>query len=154
MRVENNTIADVHLHEIKRFLKVITAIVFLFVGGLIYVVFRSDSLLMFKWFCEIGLDNVVMKLREGHGQMNIWEWVRYNMPSGLWLFSYMFIIDSIWDKGNNATYRFFITILPAVAIVSEVMQFFHVLLGTFDVLDMISYFLAIFLFLTIKLSNK
>ena len=131
-----------------------TAIILLFVGGLIYVVFRSDSLLMFGWFHKIGLDNVVMKLREGFGQVNIWEWVRYNMPSGLWLFSYMFIIDSIWDNGNNSTYRLFITILPAVALVSEVMQFFHALPGTFDVLDMISYVLAIFLFLTIKLSNK
>lgn len=152
-RIEQICISDFHL-PIKRFMKVIIAIIILFAGGLIYVIFRSDNLLMFSLFHYLGLDGIVIKLREGYGQMIIWDWVRYNMPAGLWLFSYMFIIDSIWNNSNSPAYKCFITTLPIIAIISEAMQFFHILPGTFDIRDMISYVFAISLFLIIKVSNK
>lgn len=135
-------------------LKSSLAIVLLIFGGFIYVVFRSEDLLMFNWFRSLGLNSVVIKLRDSYGLMNIHDWVKYNIPAGLWLFSYMLIIDSIWENGYNSTYKFFITILPVFAIISEVMQFFQILPGTFDIMDMIIYVFAIFLFLTIKLSSK
>lgn len=135
-------------------LKISLAVFVLIVGGFIYVVFRSEDLLMFNWFRSLGLNSFVIKLRDSYSLMSIQNWVRYNMPAGLWLFSYMLIIDSIWEDGNSSTYQFFITILPIAAIVSEAMQFFRILPGTFDVMDLISYILAIFLFLTINYKNK
>jgi len=135
----------------KSVLKSSLAIILLIVGGFIYVVFRSEDLLMFSWFRRLGLNSIVIKLRDGYGLMNIQDWVKYNIPAGLWLFSYMLIIDSIWEDGHSSTYKFFITILPIAAIVSETMQLFQILPGTFDVMDMISYVLAILLFQIIKL---
>lgn len=132
-------------------LKSSLAIVLLIFGGFIYVIFRSEDLLMFNWFRSLGLNNIVIKLRDGYGLMNIQDWVKYNMPAGLWLFSYMLVIDSIWDDSNSSAYKYFITILPVFAIISEVMQFFQILPGTFDIMDVIIYVFAIFLFLTIKL---
>lgn len=152
---EQHIVTDFHVntYETRVFLKLVVAIILLFVGGLIYVIFRSDNLLMFYWFRDLGLDGIVIKLKEEYGQMNIWYWVRYNMPAGLWLLSYMFIIDSIWDDGNGYAYKYFITILPITAIFSEAIQFFHLLPGTFDILDIISYVFAILFFITLKISN-
>lgn len=140
--------------NIKRITKVLTALVALFFGGLVYIVFRRESLLMFNWFYELGLKDIIIGLRQEYGQMNLLEWVRYNMPAALWLFSYLFIIDSIWEDNNNPKYRFFILILPTIAVVSEIMQFFEILPGTFDLLDVAGYLLATLLFITIKILSK
>lgn len=109
---------------------------------------------MFNWFDDLGLNDIVMKWRDGYSYTNLWEWVKYNMPAGLWLFSYMFIIDSIWEDDRNPFYKCFIIILPIVAIASEIMQSYKILPGTFDILDVISYVFAILLFITIKITSK
>ena len=138
----------------KRIIKVLIAIITLFIGGLIYVIYRSNELLMFNWFNCLGLNSVVMQLRDRFSHLILSEWVRYNLPAGLWLFSYMFIIDSIWNDNNGPIYRCFIIILPLVSLTSEIMQFYKIMPGTFDIIDIIGYVLAIILFIILKLTSK
>lgn len=152
--VQHTNISISQIHNLKRIWKFLIAIIVLTFGGLIYVVFRSEELLMFDWFNTLELNGVVVKLREEYGHNNLWEWVNYNMPAGLWLFSYMFIIDSIWEDNNNPIYKCFIVILPVFAITSELLQFINILPGTFDIWDVISYVFAILLFIIIKSTNK
>ena len=106
--------------------KVMLSLVILLLGGLIYVIFRDKSLLMF-------------------------DWLKYSLPDGLWIFSYMFIVDAIWDREKNAVSMIFLWGLPIVAVLSECFQYFGLLAGVFDWMDMASYMLAITLFLIIKL---
>ena len=72
------------------------------------------------------------------------------MPAGLWLFSYLFIIDSVWGNYKRSVYKCFLCTLPIMAITSELLQYFGILSGTFDFLDLMSYISAIFLFIFIK----
>lgn len=120
-------------------------------GGLVYIIFRSESLLMFQWFQEIGIMEYVERLRLEFGHYNIHEWVKDCMPAGLWLFSYLFIIDAVWWKEKTVTYKIFLGLLPVLASGSEIMQYYRLLPGTFDIMDICSYFVAILLFIVIKI---
>ncbi|MCR4768959.1 MAG: hypothetical protein K5874_01940 [Bacteroidaceae bacterium] len=133
-----------------RTLKATIGITALIVGGLLYVIFRSKSLLMFEWFRMIGLSDMVENLRTKNSGFNLYEWVKDSLPAGLWLFSYLFVIDSLWGYDKNLVYYLFLSVLPAIAICSEFMQFSGMLSGTFDYMDLISYMAAILIFILIK----
>lgn len=134
-----------------RAVKVMLSLVILLLGGLIYVIFRDKSLLMFDWFNTIGISNEIDGLRKLFQGEGIYGWVKYSLPDGLWIFSYMFIIDAIWDRERNAVSILFLWGLPIVAVLSECFQYFGLLPGVFDWIDMASYMLAIVLFLIIKI---
>lgn len=138
-------------HSIKyRAEKVMLSLVILLLGGLIYVIFRDKSLLMFDWYKTIGISNEVDGLRRLFQGEGIYGWVKYSLPDGLWIFSYMFIVDAIWDRERNVVSMIFLWGLPIVAILSECLQYLGLLPGVFDWMDMASYMLAITLFLIIK----
>ena len=134
-----------------RALKVMLSLVILLLGGLIYVIFRDKSLLMFDWFNTIGISSEIDGLRRLFQGEGIYGWVKYSLPDGLWIFSYMFIIDAIWDRERNAVSILFLWGLPIVAVLSECFQYFGLLPGVFDWIDMASYMLAIVLFMIIKI---
>ena len=139
-------------HSIKyRAAKVMLSLVILLLGGLIYVIFRDKSLLMFDWFNTIGISNEVDGLRRLFQGEGIYGWVKYSLPDGLWIFSYMFIVDAIWDRERNVVSMIFLWGLPIVAVLSECFPYFGLLPGVFDWMDMASYLFAIALFLIIKL---
>lgn len=139
-------------HRIKyRATKVFISLVILLLGGLVYVIYRDKSLLMFNWFDSIGISNEIDWLRRLFQGEGIYGWVKYSLPDGLWLFSYMFIVDAIWDSDKNAMSILFLWGLPVVAVSSECLQYFGLLPGVFDWIDMVSYLSAITVFLIIKL---
>ena len=139
-------------HRIKyRATKVFISLVILLLGGLVYVIYRDKSLLMFNWFDSIGISNEIDWLRRLFQGEGIYGWVKYSLPDGLWLFSYMYIVDAIWDSEKNAMSILFLWGLPVVAVSSECLQYFGLLPGVFDWIDMVSYLSAITVFLIIKL---
>lgn len=119
-------------------------------GGMIYIIFRTESLLMFKWLDGISMSAVVENLRLHFGSTSLDEWIVYNLPDGLWLLSYMLVIHTLWYRDVNVYSRIFLWVLPVLAIGSEVLQLFKAIPGTFDPLDLLSYFGAILIFLVIK----
>lgn len=137
-----------------RSVKLIIASVTLFIGGMIYVVFRSKSLLMFSWFDTLGLSPMVETIRMDYGDKSLYAWVRNSFPAALWLFSYLMVVDSIWGEQKHRAQTAFVIVLPVIAILSEVLQGVGFLPGTFDILDIISYLLASVLFLIIKIIDK
>ena len=140
----------VKIEDYKRTIKVTIGIVALSVGGLIYILYRSDNLLMFSWFHKLGMSDYICNLRADYGKNSIFDWVKYSMPAGLWLFSYLFIIDSVWENQKNVVFKCYLYALPIMAITSELMQYFDILSGTFDFIDLMSYISAIILFIFIK----
>ena len=130
--------------------KAVVGVIILIFGGMIYVIFGPEHLLMFRWFNSIGLDSHIEHLRSLYGDISIYWWIKYNIPAALWLFSYLFIIDSIWGKEKSNIYLYFISILPILAILSELLQAIKLIPGTFDYIDLVGYLIAIILFLIIK----
>lgn len=135
----------------NRATRIILSLGILSLGGLIYIIYRDKSLLMFDWFNSIGVSSGIDGLRSLFQGDGVYGWVKYSLPDGLWIFSYMFLIDAIWNGEKIITSKLFLWFLPIVAILSECLQYFGLLSGVFDWKDMASFTLAITLFLIIKL---
>ena len=105
-------------------------------GAMIYVLFRPTHLLMFNWIDCIGLMDFINSIKPN--SKGIPKWIIYSLPDGLWMFSYCLFIGSIWDFDLKRCF-FVLMLLPLYAISNEVMQFFHLVSGTFDWMDLIAY---------------
>jgi hypothetical protein len=54
----------------------------LFIGGIIYIGYRTESLLMFEWFKFIGLIKIVVLFRTVTIQIYMPDFVVYSLPNG------------------------------------------------------------------------
>ncbi|MBR6031103.1 MAG: hypothetical protein IKP36_03985 [Bacteroidaceae bacterium] len=135
----------------SRAIRIALSLGILLIGGMVYVAYRDKSLAMFGWFDSIGLSKPVDYIRVLAQSKGIYGWVKYSLPDGLWIFSYMFIVDAIWNGKRNSYSFFFTWSLPIVALLSECLQHFGLCPGVFDWIDMVSYIFAMILFLIIKL---
>lgn len=120
-------------------------IITLLIGGLIYVLFRTSSLLMFSWYKTIGLGGILKGLRKSTIPFaeNIPEWILFSLPDGLWIFSYVCLILLIWKNSVSLKNIFWLLIIPILAIGSELGQLFGLIIGTFDLTDLLLYILGI-----------
>ena len=132
-------------------IKIFLAVLLLTIGGLIYIGFRSESLLMFEWYEHIGGYRYILSFRKLCSQYEVSQFVKYSLPDGLWLLSYMILIGTIWGNNRCNTYRLFIYSMPLIAVILELLQSQFSVLGTFDVLDILSYILAITIYGLIQL---
>ena len=71
------------------------------------------------------------------------EWIAYNAPDGLWLFSFLSALKIIWGKLLREKYLW-ISIIVIGSVGTELLQYFHIIAGTFDWWDIVSYILATF----------
>ena len=116
----------------------IIAMMALMVGGMIYVFFRPESIMMFKWFPFLG---VLRKQVSFFHNVHFPDYIVYSIPDGLWLLSYILLMGAIW----NFKYQrclFIIILLPIFAIFHEIFQLYHLVPGYFDVLDLVVYVIA------------
>ena len=106
------------------------------VGGVIYVLFRSDTLLMFRWFEFFKLDKLIYSLREYtfYYRKYIPENVLFSLPDCLWVYSFTMFL-SFYLK------NIFLIMIPCIgSVLTEIGQLWFVP-GTFDILDIL-YMLA------------
>ena len=115
---------------------ILTIILPLILGGLIYILFRSDSLLMFQWFDYIGLQQSITTARQSFGHIYLPSWIIYSLPDALWIFSFISIMLTIWRDKFTRQSIFWIFIAPTIGILSEIGQAFHFIRGTFDIIDL------------------
>ena len=106
-----------------------------FIGGMIYLMFRSESLAMFRWCENLHIKEYVDALRVPY---TLPQWVVYSLPDGLWLCSYVLFVSVIWNFDLKQGWPYIFS-LPAIAIGSELLQAFDWMRGTFDWIDMICY---------------
>ncbi len=111
----------------------------LFFGGIIYLLFRSDILLMFKWIKYFGLNYWINFLKEYVGVYKplLPNWFVYSLPDGLWVFSYTFLMILIWKDDKSRIRFFFIVFSFLLSIVLEFGQFLELIPGIFDFNDII-----------------
>ena len=126
------------------------AILLFSLGGFIYIAFRSTSLRMFAWFNYIGLHNQIMGIRSSLNDIQIPEIIKFCIPDGLWTLSYILIMDATWSP-NLKRQILYCSIIPVVGGISEILQYFSVLKGTFDYIDLLCYIVPYIIFLILKL---
>lgn len=113
-------------------------------GSLIYILFRTSNLKMFVWFEKLDFLNIINKLRSftTNYTMNIPNVILYSLPDGLWLFSYVSLILFMWKNEIKQENLFWIFIVPAISISSELGQMIKIIPGTFDFLDLLMYLIG------------
>lgn len=115
----------------------------LIIGSLIYVVFRSQTLLMFRWFEKCNLKNIIGGFRMMiEKNESIPDFIVYALPDGLWMFSYMSVILYLWNNDLKKENFLWVFGLPIIAIASEIGQYFGLVKGTFDIMDLLLYLLG------------
>lgn len=119
----------------------------LILGTSIYILFRSSNLKIFLWLDLLGINILDSSIRKSALSIspNIPDWVLLSLPDGLWLFSYVCLMLYIWKNSITVQNLFWISIIPAIAIASEVAQCFGILQGTFDPMDLLLYILGFML---------
>jgi hypothetical protein len=105
----------------------------LLIGGLLYILFRSTDLRMFKWFSFIGLDELIHLARETAFPLQklLPVWTYYSLPDGLWVYSFSSTLI-FWN--GKLTFWLFLPLLTGAFI--EIAQGFKMFPGTFDILDL------------------
>ncbi len=115
------------------------------VGGLIYVLFRTEDLLMFRWFESVGVSGFVKAVRSSFliTDFRYPYWLVFCLPNALWIYSLTSYLILMWkdDRGK----LFWFALGPAIGIASEVMQINGLFPGTFDSMDLA--FTAVFSFI-------
>ena len=136
--------------EISNPIKITLSSVFLLVGGSIYLLFRTERLLMFKFVRFIHLDAPLSYMRNALSYIQLPKWIKYSLPNFLWMMSYLLIIDVVWKGKFNLKSSIWYIGMPAIAVASEILQAFHLVSGTFDYLDLFSYLMPVILFILFK----
>lgn len=112
------------------------------VGGTIYLFFRPSTLYMFNYIPNdvIGwIDRTKFFFQD----IQIPEFVIYNLPSGLWTVSYLILMQLIMRNSRGINRIIWIYSLPSFLIIAEFLQLFNFCPGTFDVLDLVVYIIPI-----------
>ncbi len=105
------------------------------IGGLIYVGYRTDTLIMFDWFDSLGLGAVIQEFRIYINGLNVRppNWFIYSLPDGLWVYAFTSAILLIW----NGRLSWWIIIPLITGVFVEIAQAFHLFKGTFDYVDLL-----------------
>ena len=151
MKTEYNKSTTINKDSLNIVIKTFISFSLLLIGGAIYLGYRSGNLVMFQLLNKFGFSDFLNSFRDIGANYSIYDWIKYSMPDGLWLFSYMFLIDTIWDNHKCVSYYIFLWILPVIAIISELLQFIMIVPGTFDIMDLSCYLMAIIIFLILKI---
>jgi hypothetical protein len=132
---------------------IIFCLIPLLAGGTIYLLFRSDSLLLFRWIEQIGFESEVEKVRKFSSPFSkfIPDQVLFSVPDALWTFSLVWFLEIVWNESNNKslTHRIFIISL-IITVGFECFQYFYKSLGWFSFYDIFWIVIALFAFKMIR----
>lgn len=119
--------------------KLLIGLMLLVAGGMIYLLYRPCTLLMFHVVGWLGLASVVDGWREAATFCRPSDFVVYSLPAALWATSYALIAAYITRSQPRAGRLLAISIVPALGVASEIMQAAGWLPGTFDWADLCCY---------------
>lgn len=117
------------------------------IGGFIYILFRPKTLLMFCWFDAIGMNGYINRLRDSVTHITLNQTTLYCIPNGLWIASYILMVNAIVSKQNKNNLLFWSFLLPTLAVLFELLQIVNLIPGVFDVFDLICYIIPLFIYL-------
>lgn len=102
---------------------------------------------MFKWGESLGISEYIDRLRDMVSNITLNHITLYSLPDGLWLASYIIVVNTIVSKSNKHNLLFWSLLLPIIAIVFELLQIPGIIPGVFDVFDLICYIIPLIIYL-------
>ena len=134
-------------------LKLPLGMMMLLIGGMTYLLFRPQTLLMFHVTDAIGLSAAINSMREGISSQ-LPEFIIYSLPGALWAAAYILTTEYFLYRQSVKTRILVAGIIPIIGAVSELLQFTGLLPGTFDVADLLCYLVPYLLYMSIILKIK
>jgi len=134
VRIKMFTVSIKEKNKVKQlFIHVLLPIL---LGGIIYISFRSKYLVLFSWSDEISISGFVNIIRNQLLPIKnyIPTWVIYSLPDGLWTYSFVSSFIVIW-KNDSDKWGYWLLIPFVLSISYELLQYFKILQGTFDIVD-------------------
>ena len=125
----------------------------LFIGGALYILFRSSELKMFEWFNFLGLKNLILEVRFYFCEVKngIPSWTYFSLPDALWVYSFTSSLLIYW---HHDKIKYFWILLPlSLGVFIEILQFYKLFPGTFDFLDLLLSSLS-FIFSLLIINHK
>lgn len=135
-------------------LKQILSVVLLLTGGLIYLLFRPTTLLLFRVTAWLGLTPVIYEVRKTATNWHTCEFVVYCLPNGLWALAYILVTDSLLQGYSIKTRLLVGSMIPLIGAFSELLQSTGLLRGTFDWLDLACYMVPCLLYIWLLTQNE
>jgi len=115
----------------------------LFVGLSIYLFLRDENILLFCWINDIGLLNQIVSIRKYTlaFRESMPSWFIYTLPDGIWVYSFTICLGIVW-YGSRCFY-YWLLIGFYMGVISELLQLFNIIRGTFCMNDMIVNFISL-----------
>lgn len=136
---------------VHKILWMLLSLVCIAVGGLIYLVFRTRTLVMFHFIPN----DLIMKLNHVYEysctNFQIPNFIIYNLPTSLWTISYIILMQLIPENNVGLNRFLWIYLLPILLCLTEILQLFSFIPGTFDMLDICSYIIPMTISLLIDI---
>lgn len=81
------------------------------------------------------------------------DWIKYNVPDGLWLYAFLSMLSSIWNRTFSLSFIIWCIAAILSSYLSEFAQIVYLLPGTFDWKDIIAYTISTIIFLLINYNS-
>jgi hypothetical protein len=108
------------------------------VGGLIYILFRPDTTLLFCLLAKAGFAESLYQFRSV-AVAGLPYWVVYCLPGALWVAAYILITDTVLHGWALRPKLLTAALIMSVGVVSEMLQSVAIVPGTFDSADIVAY---------------
>lgn len=110
-------------------------------GSLIYVLWRDDSLLVFRWIAALGATEVVTSARimVAPLALSLPHVVLFSLPDGLWAYGLTASMCVIWRSRTGRAKPLWLSCGLVLGIGSELAQAASALPGVFELSDLLLY---------------
>jgi hypothetical protein len=135
---------------------ILHVVVPLLIGGIIYMVWRTETLQMFRWFELVQMDSTIHTLREMYGGQGgqLPTWFLYSLPDAAWTYSFSMYMGLVWIDTSPRVAFSLAAIGPILGIGVELGQALRIVPGTFDLTDILSSTAASITSILVLVSNK
>ena len=127
----------------------ILSLALILAGGMIYVLFRPRTTLLFVVIDAIGLGRVADVWRLAVADISLPELMINSLPDGLWSTAYVLVIDGLFLSCPASVRLKWASVIPLIGAVSELLQCARLLPGTFDLTDFLFYVTPFLVYLCI-----
>lgn len=114
------------------------------IGSVIYLI-RPGNIIIFDWLSFIGISDEWIFVLRNHLIIVIGtlpDWIGNYLPDALWMYSLSCFIGGLWYKKSRIFEIIWFFVVMTIGGGFEIAQSFQFVPGTFDYLDLLTYFIA------------
>ena len=117
----------------SRTLHLLLSLAVVFLGGMLYLLFRPVEPLFFTWFGFSNEGGWLINLRTHTLPLSplLPGWLIFSLPTGLWAMAYTLLICTLWNGSKSGHRYFWYLSLPVFLFGIEFIQRTSLLRGTF-----------------------